>query len=95
MAREQYFVVGFTLDPEFTVSQMSRVQGGIDINVVFSWFKLVELTLGQAKAPVLLVVGSPVGDPVRVFRNREQVGPKFRQRHGPVYRSTVIQYMQV
>ena len=91
MARDQYFVVGFTLDPEFTVSQMPRVQGRIDVNVVVSVFKLIELTLGQTKTPVLPVVGSSLGNPVWSISNREQVRPEFCQGHLSVNWSAIVQ----
>ena len=61
MTGDQYFFVGLTLDPKFTISQMSGMQTGIDVNVVFSLFQLIQLMLSQAETPVFLIVRSTIG----------------------------------
>src|SRR6202007_2465757 len=95
MTRDQHFFVRLTLDPKFTISQMSGMQTGIDVNVVFSLFQLIELMLSQAETQFFLIVRSSIGYPVCSFRNGEKMRSKFRQRHRAADRQTIVQDMEI
>ena len=49
----------------------------------------------QAKSPGFPIVGGPVRNPVRCFRQGEEVGSEFGERHLSVHRDAVVQHMQI
>src|SRR5208337_2772947 len=54
-----------------------------------------KLPVAQAKSPCFPVVGGSVRNPIRRFRQAEQVGPQFGKRHCSMHWDAVVQHMQV
>ena len=73
--RNQHFVDSFTGDIIFAVRQMTILERSVDTNLVFAFAEMQESAVTQAKPPALLVIASPVGNPIRMIRQGEQMRP--------------------
>jgi hypothetical protein len=71
------------------------LQRGVYANLVLALGHLLQLAVRQAKAPGFLVVGSAIGDQVRLIGKGVQVGPQLGQRHLRSHRDAVIHHVQV
>jgi hypothetical protein len=69
----QYFIVGFTLDSELTVSEGTDLERRIDKDLVFIVFEGIRLSLSETEAPSFLVVGRAVRDPMGRIGKGEQM----------------------
>jgi hypothetical protein len=77
------------------VGEVAVGQGGVDADLVVAVREAVDQPLAGAEPPPLGVVGGPVGDPVGVLGQGEQVPLELVQRHGGVHRDAVAHHVQV
>src|ERR1700730_243673 len=74
---------------------MSRLEGGVYADIVFPLLHLFQPPLAQAKSPSFLIIGSAVRNPVRHFRQCEEVGPEFSKQHLSVNWNAVVQHVKI
>src|SRR5580704_12973721 len=95
VTRDQYLVIGGALDPIFAVRQVSWLEGRVDADLGVPFLHAFQLPVAQAKSPGFTIVGGTVRNPVRRFRQREEVWLEFRERHGLVHRYAVVEHVEV
>jgi hypothetical protein len=68
MTRDEDLFRTFSLEKKLTIGQISILKSGIDKHLIFTVFQVQELIVTHAESPILLVVGSPVRNPLGMFR---------------------------
>src|SRR5688500_8747079 len=68
MCRQQHFVRELTGQKIFSIAQMTFLKCRVNKDFVDILFQLLELPVSNAESPILLVIGSAVRNPVRIFR---------------------------
>src|SRR4030095_3454727 len=77
MGRDQYLILSLPFEKIFAVGKIAVAQSGVDADFVFTLRERCEYLVAQAEAPVLFIIGSAVGNPIRVLRHCERVGFQF------------------
>ena len=95
MTRDQNLVGRAAGQVVLSICQVPVFQRRVDTNFVRAVLERQHLVVRKAKSPVLLVVGRPIRDPVRIFRKREEMRLEFAERHGCMHRNTVVHDVQV
>ena len=65
---EEDLVVSVTREDQFTIGEMPRGEGAVDVYLIFRVSQLFLLTLRHTEAPALLIIGGHIGNPVGLFR---------------------------
>ena len=92
---DDHLLVRLPGDKQLAVEKFPRLQRGVDDDVVLALGEAVELSRGEAEAPVAAVVRRPVRNPVGVVGQGVQVRAELVERHPRPRRGAVAHQMQV
>src|SRR4029077_2783437 len=95
ITRNQDFLICRSLNSEFAICQMTRLECRIDADLIFLVLQTVQLMLAQAKAPALLVIRCSIGNPIGRLRETKKMLLEFRQSDATAHRNAVVDHVQV
>ena len=79
VSRDEHLVGPPPRKHELSVGEAPRLEGGVDADLILALRQRVELALGEAEPPALVVVGGAVGDPVRLIGQGVKMGAQILQ----------------
>src|SRR6266850_7085418 len=95
VAGDQYLVRRFPGEEVLTVSEVTILERRVDVDLVCRLLLENKKKLRKAESPTFLVVGSPIGNPIRALRNREEMLFQFRKRDAALNGDAVIDDVQI
>ena len=95
VGREQHLVGLRPGDQELAVRERSLGETGVDLHLVFARLQAAAPLVGQAEAPVLLVVARPIGNQLRLIGQRVEVPLQLLELHLSAERDAVVEQVQV
>lgn len=95
MGGNQHFILTPPRQHYFSVCEMPLGQRGIDTHVVLFVRQAEQLMVTETEPPALLVVGGPVGNPVRMVGKCMQVLLQLGEAHSSAYGAAIPDYMEV
>ena len=90
VAGDQHLIRNLAWNVILAIRQMARLQRRINHDLVCFILQLQELSMREAKSPILAVIGCSIRNPVRVFRNGVQMLLQLRQSYRRPDRPAVI-----
>ena len=77
VAGDEDFISGLAGNQKFAVGEATVGESGVDANFIVGIGERTELIVGKAEAPVFLVVGSAIRNPVGVIGKSEEMRAKL------------------